>query len=233
MLNSNSIKVLENTFPFWDKLTDSQKEYIIENSIETSFKKGNSLHGGDSDCIGVLIVKKGTIRTYMISDEGREITLYRLDDNEVCVLSASCILQTITFDVFVDAETDCEIIQINSAVFSKLSSSNIYVENYSYKLASERFSDVMWAFQQILFISFDKRLAGFLLDESIKTGSDVIHMTHEQIAKYLSSAREVVSRMLNYFSREQLVSLSRGGITLVDKQKLKELVFANNTNTKK
>ena len=78
--------------------------------------------------------------------------------------------------------------------------------------------------QQILFMSFDKRLAIFLLDEVAKNNSDTLKITHEQIAKYMGSAREVVSRMLKYFEGEGIVALSRGGIQLLDKQKLRGLL---------
>ncbi|RDU23511.1 Crp/Fnr family transcriptional regulator [Anaerosacchariphilus polymeriproducens] len=224
MINQNDIEIVSKTLTFWDKLSTAQKELIKKNANLFHYKKGALLHGGENDCIGVLIIKTGTIRTYILSDEGREVTLFRLDSNDVCILSASCILQTITFDVQVEAETDCDIIQINSNTFSKITSENIYAENYSYQLTTERFSDVMWAMQQILFTSFDKRLAAFLLDESTKNDSDTIKMTHEQIAKYMGSAREVVSRMLKYFSNEGCVSLSRGGIHIIDKKKLRSFI---------
>ncbi|MFL8712231.1 Crp/Fnr family transcriptional regulator [Clostridioides sp. GD02377] len=225
MISQNDIDILTHSLPFWDKLTDPQKELLIASADISHYKKGNPIHCGDSDCIGVLIIKTGTIRTYILSDEGREVTLFRLDNGDVCILSASCILKTITFDVYVNAETDCDIIQISSSVFSKLSTENIHVELFSYKLATERFSDVMWAMQQILFMSFDKRLASFLIDEIAKDNSTTIKMTHEQIAKYMGSAREVVSRMLKYFASEGIVSLSRGGIKILDKDKLRSLTL--------
>ena len=147
-----------------------------------------------------------------------------MEDRDVCILSASCVLETINFDVSIDAESECDVIQITSLAFSRLLSQNVYAELFSYKLATERFSDVMWAMQQILFTSFDKRLATFLLDESGKLNSLDIQMTHEQIAKYLGSAREVVSRMLKYFSKEGYVTLSRGGIHIADKKALRTLL---------
>ena len=80
--------------------------------------------------------------------------------------------------------------------------------------------------QQILFMSLDKRLAIFLLDEASKLGSDTIKLTHEQIAKYMGSAREVVSRMLKYFVSEGMISSSRsGGIKLLDKARLRKLTL--------
>jgi CRP/FNR family transcriptional regulator len=97
------------------------------------------------------------------------------------------------------------------------------VECWAYKLAAERFSDVMWAMQQVLFMSMDKRLAIFLWDEMTRTGEEVLKITHEQAARYVGSAREVVTRMLKYFASEGIVELSRGGIKILDKTKLRSL----------
>lgn len=220
MINQEESNLLRSSLPFWENLSQSQKDLLISSAKSIHYSKGQGIYYGENECIGLIIVKKGMLRTYITSDEGREVTLYRLEDHDLCVLSASCVLQTIDFDVFIDAETECDILQISPLVFSRLSSENVYVELFSYKLATERFSDVMWAMQQILFISFDKRLAAFLLEESEKNKSNRINMTHEQIAKYLGSAREVVSRMLKYFKKEGYVALSRGDITIIDKKKL-------------
>ncbi|MBQ1255410.1 MAG: winged helix-turn-helix domain-containing protein, partial [Clostridia bacterium] len=100
------------------------------------------------------------------------------------------------------------------------------VKLYTLETALSRFSDVMWVMQQILFMSMDKRLAIFLLDECAKTGSDTVKLTHEQIAKYMGSAREVITRMLKYFVSEGLVSSSRGeGIRLLNKPGLRRLTL--------
>lgn len=224
MLSSDDILTLQNTLPFWTKLSNSQKDLLIENTRPIQYSKGEELHCNNCECMGVLVILEGTIRVYITSEEGREVTLYRLDGGDVCILSASCILQAITFDVSLQAESACRVLQISASVYSRLNSENVYAELFAYKLATERFSEVMWAMQQILFTSFDKRLASFLLDESLKTGSDTILMTHEQLAKHLGSAREVVSRMLKYFVREGYVTLSRGGITLLDKKRLRSIL---------
>jgi len=210
-------------FPFWNRLSNSERETLLSHTTVARFEKGQNIHGGDSDCVGVILVKSGTLRTYMLSDQGKEITLYRLFTGETCVLSASCVISSITFDVFIDAEDDCEILLISSAAFAEVAGKNIYVECFLYKMTSIRFSDVMWAMQQILFMSFDKRLAVFLTDELSKTDGDTVKMTHEQVAKYMGSAREVVTRMLKYFASEGIVELSRGGITVKNRKKLRGL----------
>lgn len=215
----------KNNFSFYDKLTDSQKEILCQNTTLSHYKKGDILHDPQEVCAGIMLIKKGQVRTYMLSEEGKEITLYRLFEGDTCILSASCVIEAITFDVFISAEDDCEIYTTNSLAFQRIMSENIHVEAFAYKLATVRFSDVMWAMQQILFMGMDKRVAIFLIDEIAKNNSDTIKLTHEQIAKYIGTAREVVSRMLKYFENEGIVSLFRGGIKVSDKAKLKKIIM--------
>ncbi len=223
MLNNFDLLLIKESFSFWDKLSHKEIELITNNTKIVTHQKGENIHSALNECVGVLIIKSGELRTYIMSEEGKEVTLYRMNRGEVCILSASCLFQNITFDVHIDAEQDSEVLLINSAVFSQLLANNIFVETFSLQVAVDRFSDVMWAMQQILFMSFDKRLAIFLLDEAAKTGSDTISLTQEQIAKYMGSAREVVSRMVKYFNKEGIVETHRGGIKIIDKIKLKEL----------
>ena len=218
------IPILKSSLPFWEHLKETEKKTLSQWSQLVRYEKGGIIRCQNCECTGVLIIKSGSVRTFMLSEEGKEITLYRLEQGDVCVLSASCVLSAITFEVQMEAVTESEIIQISAGAYSEIVDRNIYAEAFTYKQATERFSDVMWTMQQILFMSFDQRLAIFLLDESGKTGSDDIHMTHEQIAKYTGSAREVVSRMLKYFSAEGLVKLSRGGVTILDKKGIKQLI---------
>lgn len=217
------ISRLAEQFPFWPNLSADQRDYLVSRASLLCYRKGTNIHSGENECVGLMLVKSGELRVYMLSEEGREITLYRLREGDVCILSASCVLSTITFDVHVDAEVDSEVLLVAAIAFQELSRHNVYVEKFSYQLATERFSDVMWTMQQVLFMSFDKRLAIFLLDEMNKSEEDIILLTHEQIAKYVGTAREVVTRMLKYFSGEGIVSLSRGGIKVLDKKKLRSL----------
>ena len=215
--------LLKQTLPFWQHLNQNEKNILINNASIIEYQSGQLIHHGENDCVGILIIVSGKLRTYMISNEGKEITLFYLQPHNVCVLSAACILDSIDFEVLVEAKTTCQIIQISSAAFLQLSKQNIYVELFSYKLATERFSDVMWAMQQLLFMSFDQRLAAYLIEASDRTNSLDIKITHEQIAQDLNSAREVVSRMLKHFAKEGYVHLSRGKIHLINKQALASL----------
>ena len=217
------ISVYEKHFPFWKDLCDSDREALCRGSSIVNYKKGATVHDS-SECTGVILVESGCLRLYILSDEGKEITLYRLYPGDICMLSASCVIQSITFDVFVDAEEDSTCCVVRGGVFAEVSERVPSVKIFALETAVSRFSDVMWVMQQILFMSMDKRLAIFLLDEASKNGSDTIKLTHEQIAKYMGSAREVVSRMLKYFASEGMVEASRKGISILDKTKLRSLI---------
>ena len=214
----------EQYFPFWKALKEEDKNYLCENTAEEHFDKEQPVHD-NMGCSGLFIVRSGRLRLYMLSENGKEITLYRLVPGDICMLSASCVLNSITFDVYVDAEVPSDCYRISSAAFGDVSSRYLEVKNYALETAVGRFSDVMWIMQQVVFMSMDKRLAIFLLDEAARTGSDSIKLTHEQIAKYMGSAREVVTRMLKYFSNEGMVEASRKGVTLLDKKRLRELAL--------
>ncbi len=225
MQTKEKVELFQQIFSFWDKLSEEEKGVLTKNSAHIFYESGETIFNGDINCVGVLIVKSGQIRTFMLSEEGREITLFRLSEDELCILSASCVLKNITFDVNIDVVEDAEVVIIRSKEFSQLMDRNIYIENFFSKIIADRFSKTMWVMEQVLFMRFDKRLALFLLSESEEINSDVISLTHEQIAKYTSSAREVVSRMLKYFEKENIIKMSRGKIKLIDKEKIAE--YAN------
>lgn len=210
--------------PFWDKLMKSEKELVQSNSYLVSFSKGQLIHSGSAECMGMTMLRNGEIRVSVLSEEGREITLYRLHENELCVMTASCLLNQITFDTQMTATADCSALVVSVPAFEKLMNQNIYVRCFMYELLSERFSSVMWTMQMILFKGFDRRLASFLINEYARTGLTTIKITHEQIAEYTNSAREVVARMLKRFAADGLVEFKRGIITLKDIKALKMMI---------
>lgn len=209
--------------PYYKHLTEQQKKVICNNWTKKLYKKGQLIHGFSDDCLGQLFVISGEVRAYITSEDGREITLFKMAEFDTCVLSASCVIHQITFDTQIAAETDCEILILSSGIFSKLIEENIYIKCYMYELLASRFSSVMFTMQQIIFKGFDRRLAAFLTDEYLRTGNKEIRMTHEQIAKHTNSAREVVARMLKRFSADGLVEVRRGVITLKDIKKLEDM----------
>lgn len=222
-LNQSDLSFLHESLPFWDRLSEQQKKLVESSAVVRSHPAGSSLHNGSADCAGLFLVKSGQVRTFVLSDAGREITLFRLFERDICIFSASCMLKNIRFDVFIEAAQDSETILIPTSVYKNLNQNSLAVSDYTNQLLSSRFSDVVWLLEQILFMSFDRRLAMFLLEESAISGGDTLTTTHEEIAKNMGTAREVVTRMLRYFQSEGLVRLSRGEVRILSRKGLEAL----------
>ena len=210
-------------FPIWDKLRPEQQDLVLGSLVFRSVEKGAVLHSGGTGCTGLILVESGQLRAYMISEDGREITLYRLFDRDLCLFSASCMMHSIQFDVTVQAERDTELWILPAEVYRSLMEASLPVSNYTNEVMASRFSDVMWLMEQVLWKSFDRRLAAFLLEEANLTGGTVLKTTHEAVGSHLGNPREVVTRMLRYFQSEGAVRLRRGVIELTDLRKLREI----------
>ncbi len=214
---------LEAFFPgVWDKLTDAQRRALESAASPRRLETGEQLSGA-GECVGLLAVRSGRLRAYMISDTGREITLYRLFERDICLFSASCVMRGLQFEVSIEAEQPSEVLVVSPEVYKRVMEESAPLANYTNELMASRFSEVMWLVEQILWKSFDRRLAAFLLEESALESSDELRITHERIAAHLGTAREVVTRMLRYFQSEGLVSLSRGTVRIADRPGLEAL----------
>ena len=207
-------------FPVWDKLTEEQREHIASVVEYRKASKGTQIHSSSAQCLGLVLVKSGQLRAYLLSEEGKEITVSRLSDYDVSLLSASCVMPDLQFQIMLEAEKDSEFWSIPACLFRNLVEESLPVSNYARNLLSSNFSELMWLMEQILWKSFDKRLAAFLLEEQQLEGSPVLKITHERIANHLGTAREVVTRMLRYFRSEGMVELTRGTIEILDPQSL-------------
>ncbi|MCI8304021.1 MAG: Crp/Fnr family transcriptional regulator [Lawsonibacter sp.] len=214
---------LQSCFPIWDKLSAVQQDTILGSLISRQVKKGALIHSGSTDCTGLLLVKSGQLRAYILSDEGREVTIYRLFGRDICLFSASCMLRSAQFDVTIDAEKDTDLWIIPAEVYRRVMEESAPLSNYTNEIMAARFSEVMWLVEQIMWKSMDRRVAAFLLEESAIEGGDRLFITHETIANHLGTHREVVTRMLRYLQDEGLVKLSRGTVELRDPKGLTAL----------
>lgn len=215
-------KIYGQYYPFWALLTENEKNVFCSHSIQKKFKKGE-LISRIEQCSGFMLILSGRMRIYILSEEGREVTLFRLSAGSVCVFTARCVLDSISFDVLIEADEDLEVLLLPPKKFHEISASNVHVKCFGYQLAAQRFSEAMWTLQQVLFMRADRRLAHILYEEMERLETDEIKLTHEQIARYMGSAREVVSRLLKYFVDENIVELSRGTVKVLDKEKLKNM----------
>lgn len=214
---------IQTLFPIWNKLTDLQKEKLEQSAVRRTVKKGTLLHNGDTDCQGLLLVEEGQLRAYILSEEGREVTIYRLFAIDLCLFSASCLMNSIQFDITIETEKDTSLWMIPPDVYKEVMEESAAAANFTNEVMASRFSEVMWLMEQVLWKSFDKRLAAFLTEESVLEGTGDLKITHEKIAAHLGTAREVVTRMLKYFQTEGLVRLSRGTVEVIDPEGLRRL----------
>ena len=207
----------------WDELTGEHQERIRNSLIRRRIEAGTVIHNGSADCAGLLLVESGRLRAYILSDGGREITLYRLFDRDICLFSASCMLRSLQFDVTIQAEKDTELWVIPTEIYQRIMAQSAPLSNYTNEIMAARFSEVMWLLEQVMWKSMDRRVAGFLLEEAAIEGGNRLSITHEAIANHLGTHREVVTRMLRYLQGEGLVKLSRGAVELLDEKRLEEL----------
>ena len=212
--------------PIFSQMTPAQQQLLQASVVTKMVEKGTILHNGSADCAGLVLVEEGQLRAYSLSDEGREVTLYRLLDMDICLFSASCVMQSVQFEVIIQAEKDTKVHIIPPHIYKRVVEESAPLANYINSLLASRFSEVMWLMEQVMWKSMDKRLAAFLVEESRLDETTSLKITHETIANHLGTAREVVTRMLRYFQSEGMVQLTRGTVELKNLDGLEALADA-------
>ena len=206
---------ISTSFPNWSKKNIKAQQPLTASVKELHYNRGDLIHTG-GDCMGLILVTSGQLRAYTVSEDGREITLYRLFERDICLFSASCMMNSIQFDIALSAEKDTDAVIIPSDIYRGIMENSAPLANYTNEVMASRFSDVMWLIDQIMWKSFDKRLADFLLNEANIEGTNTLKLIHEEIGNHLGNPREVVTRMLKYFVGEGAVKLSRGTVEIID-----------------
>lgn len=220
MNNNDVIKKL----PYWGFLSKEEKAVLGQGTTCRTYQKNQYIHGFSDACLGMIYVCKGSVRVYMTSEEGREVTLFHIAEGDSCILSASCVIGEISLEVQLLAEVDTDLLAVHAGCFQQLMERNIQVKCFAFQLSTRRFSTVIWVMQQILFAHFDERMARLLVSTYEKTGEKQINMTQEAMAQEVNSAREVVARMLKTFALEGWIEINRGVITLKDIDALQRLI---------
>jgi CRP/FNR family transcriptional regulator, anaerobic regulatory protein len=223
MKNITKESYLRNNLPFFKDLSEKEVEGLFSSSRMESYGKGEFIHSKNKACTGVVLVVNGQLRSFMSAFSGKEITLFRLFELDICMLSASCVFQNLTYDINLEAEKDSSVIIIDSSFFKKLSDNNTSVQSFFLNLTQNSLSEIMWVLEQVVFFSLDNRLSSYLINQYYLNDSNDIYITHDGIANDLGSAREVISRMLKKFEKDGLVKISRGIIKIVDIEGLKSL----------
>ena len=212
---------LSAVLPFWTRLTALQKDSLTASARVAKYTRSTTVHSCGDRCLGILAVVSGMVRVVLTSEEGRELTLFRLRASDIYVLSAVCVIHSVDYDVRFECETETELLIIPCHIFDALYKANCDVQLFAFETANRAFALIVSAMQKSLFMGFDKRLALYLWDESAGNDKARIATTHERIAKNIGSAREVVTRTLKKFSAEGIVTLERGAVIVPDREKLK------------
>ena len=210
--------------PFVSVLTDEELQMMTQSAFLRPFSKGEVLHArSQTECLGLVMVLSGSLCASMMSDEGKQIQLYRIGSGEMCVFMARCVLNYLSYETVVEGEKAGTVLVVPTAVIERLMQ-NMRVENIMNRMALQRCTQIMNALERVLFTRVDKRMIAYLLQESEKRQSRELRLTHEQLARDISSAREVVSRLLGQLSAKGLVSLGRGQIILENIEAMKEYI---------
>lgn len=214
-------RTFEAAFPIWDKMNKSQQDLLMTSCTAKKIAPGVMVHSG-KECLGLLLIKSGQLRAYMMSETGKEVTLFRMFQDDVCLFTASCVINSLDFDILIESETETEFWIVPPEVYRKVMEESLPLATFINDLMAARFSDIMWLMEQIVFKSMDERLCAFLLDESTLLDSHILTVTHEKIANHLGSAREVITRLLKYLQDEGLVLLNRGSIEIKNRPALED-----------
>lgn len=205
---------LKSTFDFARELSSEQLECLVSYATQLEVPAGTVLAEKGSDCSALALLLSGKLRISMISEDGREVTLYRIGKGRTCPLSAACIFGNFTGNtVTVTSETDSKVVFVTRDFFEKSLAECEPFYRFVFSDISNRLFQATEVVDSIAFISVKKRLAQLLLLNS-DSGKYSIYMTHEAFARELGTAREVVSRELKGFERLGILRLSRGRLVI-------------------
>lgn len=212
------------TLPFWENLTDTEQTLLRDNAYIRFFDRNTPvLHSEASEDIGFMMIVDGRIRAFLQSLDGREITLFTLGSQDVCVFSALSLFKQISFQVFLTADRLSKVLVINMSIVERLMKSNIYFRCFSYELIAERFSSVIDSVKWILFHGLEQRLAAFLVAEHDRHGEVHIRLTHDYIARHIGTSRERVTKTLKKLCDKELISKAKRCIEITEIEKLREI----------
>ena len=209
--------------PFWQTLSEADRMLLQKHAQSAFVTAGAVFRETAGEAPGVMAVKSGRLRVYILSSNGRELTLYRLQAGEICILPASCLLPDLPFEVMVEAERETALWILPSSILRDLAGRCLPVASWSSRLLADRLATVTACISQLLWKNLDSRLAAFLLEESRMEQSPMLRLTHERLAGHLGTAREVVTRILHQLQRDGLIRLTRGSVELLDPEGLRRL----------
>jgi CRP/FNR family transcriptional regulator len=191
---------------------------VVSGAKCISIQRGSLVFENNSPCQAFPLLLNGTIRVFSIGGNGRELLLYRVRPGELCILSSSCLLGNVDYPASGIAETDLSVVMLHHQLFNTLIEQHQPFRIFVFSLFSKRLSELMRLVEEVAFLKLNQRLASLLVEKG-----DRIHITHQQLANELGSIREIISRLLERFEEQGLVSLSREHIRVIDANSLRKL----------
>ncbi|MDF1837752.1 MAG: Crp/Fnr family transcriptional regulator [Planctomycetota bacterium] len=208
-------------FPSLAQLESPELRRLLETSPITTFEAGETIMGVGQMGGSFPMVVSGTLRVTMLSNEGREILLYRLREGNTCTLSTACLLSGDRLGATVSAERPLSIVALGPDVFHRLLDESKTFRNFVFEAFGSRMADLIQRIDELVFQSIEERLAGTLL-ELERDG--IVHATHQELAIDMGTAREVVSRQVKELETQGAIQLGRGRITILDRGALTRLL---------
>ncbi|NOZ74301.1 MAG: Crp/Fnr family transcriptional regulator [FCB group bacterium] len=222
MISAEQLTLLKDPFPFFsDPHANLTLEMMAVGQLH-SFTPGQIIFTEGDECTALALVVEGEIRVYKQGESGREITLYRLESGESCILTASCILNEESFPALAVVEKPSTALIIPANYIRAWMSRYPAWQDFVFRLISRRLGNIISVVEEVTFRRMDQRLAEYLGQNFTQKGS-ALSMTHQDIADELGTAREVISRLLKEFEQSRIVELQRGLIRLIDRKRLTRL----------
>jgi CRP/FNR family transcriptional regulator, anaerobic regulatory protein len=203
------------SFPFLGRMPREAREELSARAVRKNLAHKQILVSGGGDCEYLPFVLRGTLRVYKVSESGKELTLYRIDRGESCILSATCILNTSTFPATVEAEGQTEVVLIPSPLFARWVDSYPEWRRFVFSIYEKRLEMLLTVVEEVAFRHVDARVSAWLAGAA-GGHSVAVSATHQKIASEVGTSREVVSRILRDFEVEGLLVTERGRVRILD-----------------
>ena len=206
------------SFDFYRQAAPGSRAQLAAATTRVLLHKGATFYREGDVCQHFGVVGRGDIRVFKGAAAGREITLYHVRDGEPCLLNMLSVFldRPAAATAVVEAETEAVVVRAN--VIRNWLSIHESVRTFVFEAMSARLTDVMTLAVEVSIRRMDVRLASLLLN--LADVNRAIHLTHDELATELGTAREVVSRLLKEFERSGALHLGRGHVTIVDRSML-------------
>jgi len=212
--NINRFQKINAAYPMLADINEKIWTDAIEHARLIEVRPETTLFSGAINCNNFMLILEGTIRIYQTAEDGREITLYRIEAGEMCILSLNSLLKNKSFNAIAVTESDVKALVLSSETFKLMMNKIENFRDYVISTLTERLCKSIYLIRDTAFNHLNMRLACMLGGLFERNHGPTLKITHQEIAFELGTTREVVSRILKEFEKQNCVKLSRGYIEL-------------------